>query len=107
MPANNEFFNEQSEQSAVKAKIVSDYFSAWSRVMKNNWPGHLSYIDLFCGPGKYDNGALSAPLLVVQKILNDDVLSKRMSCIFNDADSNTFLRFRIHYKPSFRMRIIP
>ena len=88
MPENTVFFNEQSEQSAIKAKIVSDYFAAWSRVMKNNWPGNLSYIDLFCGPGKYGNGALSAPLLVVQKILNDDVLSKRMSCIFNDADSN-------------------
>ena len=88
MPENSLFFNEQSEQSAIKAKIVSDYFIAWARVMKNNWTGQLCYIDLFCGPGKYDNGSLSAPPLVIQHVLSDSELSNRMTFIFNDADQN-------------------
>ena len=88
MPDNTEFFIEQSEQSAVKAHIVSSYFAAWSRVMKHNWKDKLCYIDLFCGPGKYNNGALSAPLLVIESTLSDPDLSKRMLFAFNDEDSN-------------------
>lgn len=35
MPSNNDFFADQTEQSRVKAQIVSNYFGAWSRVIKN------------------------------------------------------------------------
>ena len=52
MPSNDVFFEAQTEQSAVKAHIVSSYFSAWSRVIQK-WDGYMAYIDLFCGPGKY------------------------------------------------------
>lgn len=88
MPDNTEFFSEQSEQSAVKAHIVSSYFTAWSRVVKHSWKDKLCYIDLFCGPGKYNNGAHSAPLLVIESTLSDPELSKRMLFAFNDEDSN-------------------
>ena len=88
MTSNEEFFQEQSEQSAVKAKIVSSYFSAWSRVMKNNWPGLLAYVDLFCGPGKYSNNAISAPVKIIGDTLSDPALSRRMRFIFNDMDPN-------------------
>ena len=33
MPSNSAFFEVQTEQSAVKAHIVSSYFSAWSRAV--------------------------------------------------------------------------
>ena len=68
MLSNDVFFVDQSEQSAVKAHIVSSYFSAWSRVIQK-WNTQMAYIDLFCGPGKYENDKLSAPLLIVQNTL--------------------------------------
>lgn len=50
------FFDEQGEQSEVKANIVAKYFDAWSKVMLANMKrfGHftrVAYIDLFAGPG--------------------------------------------------------
>lgn len=87
MPDNNRFFADQTEQSAVKAHIVSSYFSAWSRVIQK-WDRPMAYIDLFCGPGKYGDNNLSAPLLIVQSTLENPRLLNKMSFVFNDCDSN-------------------
>lgn len=87
MPNNDVFFVDQSEQSAVKAHIVSSYFSAWSRVIQK-WNTPMAYIDLFCGPGKYENDKPSAPLLVVQNTLANPALLNRMNFVFNDKDPN-------------------
>lgn len=86
MPENNSFFADQTEQSRVKAQIVSSYFRAWSSVIKK-WEGPMGYIDLFCGPGKYENDQLSAPLLIINSTLADPVLTSKMNFIFNDNDS--------------------
>jgi len=90
MPSNNEFFVEQTEQSATKAKIVTSYFSAWSRVIRDNWPDNIpiSYIDLFCGPGVYKDGSQSVPVILVQNVLQDIRLTTRMRFLFNDKDSS-------------------
>lgn len=87
MPSNDAFFANQSEQSAVKAHIVSSYFSAWARVIQK-WNTPMAYFDLFCGPGKYENDKPSAPLLIVQKTLADPALLSRMNFVFNDKDPN-------------------
>lgn len=87
MPSNDVFFADQSEQSAVKAHIVSSYFSAWSRVIQK-WNTSMAYIDLFCGPGKYENDKPSAPLLIIQNTLDNPALLQKMSFAFNDKDSN-------------------
>ena len=56
---NNSFFQEQNEQSLIKARIVSKYFSAWAKVMlaaQKKYPMQpqkMAYIDLFAGPGRY------------------------------------------------------
>ena len=86
MIENEVFFNEQTEQSEVKAKIVSSYFSAWARVIKK-WNTKMGYIDLFCGPGKYDNEKDSAPVLILRHTLADTDLVDKMSFIFNDQDT--------------------
>ena len=90
MPTNEQFFEAPSEQSQVKAKIVVDYFSAWSKVMRDHWDPTIpiGYIDLFCGPGIYKDGTKSVPLLLIEKVLNDSKLSKRMRFSFNDEDEN-------------------
>lgn len=85
MPDNNTFFADQTEQSRVKSQIVSSYFRAWSLVIKK-WNGPMGYIDLFCGPGKYENDQLSAPLLILNTTLADPVLTAKMHFVFNDYD---------------------
>ena len=85
MPENEAFFSDQTEQSATKAHIVSSYFTAWSRVIKK-WDCRMAYIDLFCGPGRYDDNKPSAPLQIIQTTLNDPVLARKMMFLFNDYD---------------------
>lgn len=85
MPENETFFEYQTEQSNVKAHIVSSYFNAWSRIIQK-WDCPMGYIDLFCGPGKYCSGKPSAPILIIQQTLANPVLAKKMHFIFNDKD---------------------
>jgi len=88
LPDNSVFFADQTEQSKVKAQIVSSYFTAWARVMRNNWTGNMGYIDLFCGPGIYGDNMPAAPLKIIEQVLSDQELSRRMLFVFNDQDSN-------------------
>lgn len=85
------FFDEQRDQSLVKAAIVAKYFDAWSRVMIANAAKgipitRLAYIDLFAGPGRYKDGSKSTPLMVLEKAIADDSLSRLLVPMFNDAD---------------------
>ena len=62
------FFEEQGEQSEVKANIVAKYFDAWSNVMLGAMRqfrhfDRIAYIDLFAGPGRYKDGSKSTPLM--------------------------------------------
>ena len=90
---NNQFFQEQSEQSIIKARIVSKYFSAWAKVIlatQKRYPSYLqqmAYIDLFAGPGRYDNQSKSTPLMVLETILSNSDLASRMITMFNDKDT--------------------
>lgn len=81
------FFDEQSGASAIKAEIVNKYFWAWAKVMINrNKVERLAYIDLFAGPGRYENGASSTPLLVLETALADQELARRLLTVFNDQN---------------------
>jgi len=88
----NSFFQEQREQSLIKARIVSKYFSEWAYVMLGsqkkypNYPQRMAYIDLFAGPGRYDDQSKSTPLLVLEKVLASSDLIERMITMFNDKD---------------------
>lgn len=87
------FFDEQRDQSLVKAAIVAKYFDAWSRVMISNAAKgipitQLAYIDLFAGPGRYKDGSKSTPLMVLERAIADDSLSRLLIAMFNDADPN-------------------
>jgi len=86
------FFEEQSEQSQIKAAIVADYFWAWASVIisvQKRFPQHaqrIAYIDLFAGPGRYQTGAASTPLLIMEGAVQDPDIRQRLVAIFNDAD---------------------
>lgn len=85
----NSFFDEAKEQSEVKTAIVTKYFWAWAKVIMP-WAkrdaGKIAYIDLFAGPGRYADGTVSTPLLVLQKAIEDDDMREMLVALFNDAD---------------------
>lgn len=81
------FFEEQREQSEIKAAIVTNYFWAWAKViMPRANDGRIAYIDLFAGPGRYKDGASSTPLLILEKAIADPVMKDKLVTIFNDKD---------------------
>jgi three-Cys-motif partner protein len=88
----DDFFQEQREQSFIKARIVTKYFSAWSRLILSNLkkyssrPQKMAYVDLFAGPGKYDDQTESTPLMVLETILANAELTARVITLFNDKD---------------------
>ena len=83
------FFDEQKEQSEIKAGIVANYFWAWAKVIMpwaKKADNRIAYIDLFAGPGRYKSGATSTPLLILQKAIGDPVMRDMLVTIFNDKD---------------------
>jgi len=86
----NHFFDETSEQSAVKSAIVSKYFWAWAKVIipsAKKRPGKIAYIDLFAGPGRYEDGTKSTPLLILEKAIEHPDMRNMLVAVFNDKDS--------------------
>lgn len=87
------FFEISKEQSRVKAVIVTKYFLAWANVMMGsqdryagNYGNRIAYLDLFAGPGRYEDGTKSAPLMILEKAIADEKLRSRLVTIFNDGD---------------------
>lgn len=91
------FFDERTDQSEVKARIVQKYFYAWANVImptaqKNG--RRIAYIDLYAGPGRYKDGAASTPLLVLQHAITDPKLSSMLVTLLNDLMETKHLHFR-------------
>lgn len=86
------FFEERSDQSAVKASIVEKYFTAWANIIlpsaQRYGEGKIAYIDLYAGPGRYKDGAASTPLLVLQRAIENPKLSAALVALFNDMDQS-------------------
>ena len=86
------FFAERTDQSEVKARIVEKYFNAWANVImptaSSVGEGKIAYIDLYAGPGRYEDGAASTPLLVLEKAIEHPKMSQMLVAFFNDADKN-------------------
>jgi len=89
----NSFFDEQTEQSLVKATIVSKYFDVWANVIistQKRYPGRFSgkiaYINLFAGPGRYDDGTQSTPIKILKNAIEKPDICNRFVTLFNDKD---------------------
>ena len=85
------FFDEQTEQSEVKATLVAKYFVPYMRVMtsvqKRTGRGdRIAYIDLFAGPGRYKSGAKSTPVKILETAIADPDFRHRLVSMFNDKD---------------------
>jgi three-Cys-motif partner protein len=88
--ADSTFFDESTEQSQVKAAIVTKYFLAWARVIipfAKKRGSQIAYIDLFAGPGRYKDGTKSTPLLILEQAIANLDLRRMLVTIFNDVDS--------------------
>ena len=89
--ADSSFFDESRDNSLVKSEIVAKYFWAWAKVIMptaKKWKTNIAYIDLFSGPGRYQDGSKSTPLLILERAIADSDMSERLVTVFNDKDSN-------------------
>ena len=72
---NKDFFKQQTDSSRVKATIISEYFPSYCKIIcKRHVPRKFGYYDMFAGPGMYEDGCLSTPLLVASKCYKDAFL---------------------------------
>jgi len=84
----DEFFDQCAEHSQIKAKIVSEYFDVWAQIILLSSKGprnkDIAYIDLFSGPGRYEDGTESTPLLVLRKAIANSEIGNHLISIFTD-----------------------
>jgi three-Cys-motif partner protein len=83
------FFEVHDQQNIIKTKIVTDYFAAWSSFMLARLTRHsdrLAYIDLFAGPGRFEDGQPSTPLWILESAIKNPKLCTRLITMFNDKN---------------------
>lgn len=82
---NTKFFEHQTDSSRVKASIVSEYFPQYCKIIaRKHMPKRFGYFDMFAGPGIYEDGCFSTPILIGRKCYNDPMLKDRVWMVFND-----------------------
>lgn len=97
MEKNSNFFNSQGPSSYVKTKIVSTYFPQYCKILLNckillkNPQPEIRYIDLFSGPGIYDDGHESTPLMIADECYRNDQLRAIVRMQFNDKNYKEIL----------------
>jgi three-Cys-motif partner protein len=87
--AGDEFFDDPREQSLVKSEIVRKYFWAWAKVIiprAKQMGKKVAYCDLFCGPGIFEDGTESTPLVILKTALRDDEMRQSLVTWFNDRN---------------------
>jgi Protein of unknown function (DUF5131) len=85
----DDFFKERADQSEVKARIVMKYFITWAGIIgRRSRSDKIAYIDLYAGPGRYEDGSASTPLMVLTEVLNKPELQDVVVAVFNDKDEN-------------------
>lgn len=86
----NSFFNKQKNQSNIKSKIVVEYFKTWAAILlkgqKKRFVNSLLYIDLYSGPGYYNDKIPSTPILILESIVNDQIFNECVKTFFNDKE---------------------
>lgn len=88
-----DFFREKRETSEIKSEILTKYFKFWCGVLlygqKYRKIDNVLYIDLFSGPGYYEDLQPSTPIKILNSIINSDGqkidLNKSVKTFFNDS----------------------
>ena len=102
MASTDKFFTSpQRATSAIKTKIVVEYFKRWASILwgvvRTNRPPRLRYVDLFAGPGKID-GAKSTPLLIMEHVISKPELCECLGALLNDEDAGYIEQLRKNLK---------
>jgi three-Cys-motif partner protein len=98
MGTNSDFFGEQREQSTVKSAIVEAYFVRWAQIMIAvqdradleplvDHDHRIGYVDLFAGPGRFDDGKVSTPIRLLELAASHPKIAKRLVARLNDRDN--------------------
>ena len=87
----DDFYEHPREQSLLKTEIVRKYFSAWANVMISNAKrfkkyDSIAYVDLFSGPGRFEDGTPSTPLQILGQSIQNEDLCKMLVTYFNDVE---------------------
>jgi len=96
LASGDNFFGKQTAASKVKSEIVLNHFDSWSNIVIGQAAKlgqNIAYMDLYCGPGIYDNGAKSTPILVLEKAIEKaatkPAIAKHLVTIFNDKKAKS------------------
>lgn len=81
-----DFFKTQMLSSRVKASIVSEYFPKYCNIIMKAGQSEIRYVDLFAGPGVYEDGNASTPLLVARHCNSNSRLKEIIKFLFNDVE---------------------
>jgi three-Cys-motif partner protein len=80
------FFAHQTPESRVKTGIVTDFVATWLSIVGGTSSGRLAYMELFAGPGVFDDGAKSTPVLVTEHVAANPTWRRRVQIVLNEKD---------------------
>ena len=86
------FFKKKRKTSEIKSEVLNEYFKAWAAILlkgqKYRKIKTLLYVDLFSGPGLYDDESPSTPIKILNSINQSKGLyidfDKSVKTFFND-----------------------
>lgn len=84
--ADDEFYLTQTESSRIKANIVAKYFPQYCKIILKRQQEYVAYMDLFSGPGFYDDENPSTPILIGDAVAKDSLLREKVVMGFNDMN---------------------
>jgi three-Cys-motif partner protein len=83
-----EWQNNLQPHSQAKVRLLRIYLKKYLHVLSNSFFSNIYLFDVFCGHGKYDDGGLGSPLVMVEEIQNvlSSSLTNKISyfCHYND-----------------------
>ncbi len=93
--------------SEAKVKLFGDYIQKYLSIICNDgYTKAIHIVDLFCGPGVYENGGEGSPVIALKKVKQTfyqfidkrEVKSPRIHCHFNDIDKEKINTLENHIK---------
>lgn len=93
--------------SEAKVKLFGDYIQKYLNIICNDgYTKAIHIVDLFCGPGVYENGGEGSPVIALKKVKQTYyqfidkrvVKSPKIHCHFNDIDQDRINTLDNHIK---------
>ena len=97
MTDSKDHFKKLKKSTRVKIDIVTEYFSIWANIMQNASICRnkiLTYMDLFSGPGIYDDGNPSTPIRILSYVSKNIYLLENLKTEFYEGENKYFLKLQ-------------